>query len=290
MIRSFIFFAGEFRITLPIVFSNENWQHSMMAKTLELNPNGTFKRTKFSENLLGCIYYANVENETLRRQNFNFLIENNIPCWPNPKLLLEYDDRHLCLKKCIDAGLVKHSVLQTTYNKDIDFPTPFVLKTGNSHQGQNKFLINYIKELQPFEGIATIEPFFEGISCRVLWVGDVFYKLRFDNNENWIKNAVGAELDFYPTMPNAVIEHSKKVKDLFGLEICGIDYIVDEKKDDFHFLEYNYFPGLGLPIEESDKYIDDFFKMKMLSIEEASRTKSLDELLEITKELENENY
>jgi hypothetical protein len=271
MIRSFIFFAGEFKITVPIVFSNENWQHSMHAKILELNPYGSFRRQKFSENLLGCIYYASVSNADIRRQNFNFLIENNIPCWPDPKLLLEYDDRHFCLKKCIDAGLVKHSVLQTEYSKYIEFATPFVLKIGNDHCGEGKFLINDISELQPYDGIATIEPFFEGISCRVLWVGERYYCLRFDNETSWIKNSVGAELDFYPTMPSVVIEHSKKVKELFDLEVCGIDYIVDEEKNDFHFLEYNYFPGISLPKDESEPYIDDFFKIKMLDIEEQSK-------------------
>lgn len=285
MIRSFIFFAGEFRITIPIVFSNDNWQHSMHAKILETNSDGSFKRQKFSENILGCVYYAHVDNEDIRKQNYNFLIDNNIPCWPNPKLLLDYDDRHICLKKCIDAGLVKHKVLQTEYRKDIDFPVPFVLKTGNDHRGIGKALINDISELQPYDGIATIEPFFTGISCRVLWVGERFYCLRFDNKENWIKNAAGAELDFYPTMPNAVIEHSKLVKDLFGLEVCGIDYIVNEEKNDFHFLEYNQFPGLSLPQDDNEKYIDDFFKMKLLDVEENSRNKNLDQLLKLTDEL-----
>lgn len=264
MNRPFIFLSGEFRITLPLVFKHDNWQHSQSARTFELNVDKSFRRRNHDEHLLGCIYHAGVADDIIRRQNFSFLIDNNIPCYPDPRILFENDNRHLALKKVIDAGLISHNVIQSEYEVDIPMPYPFVVKVGNDHQGEGKFLVNNIKELPKWDGIASIEPFFDGISCRVLWIGDDWFQLRFDNNRSWIKNSSGAELSLYPEMPKEVIEHSSKVKQLFGLDVCGIDYIVG--KDGWWFLEFNCFPGLDLS-DRATEVVNSFFGNKMKWVE-----------------------
>lgn len=269
MSRPFIFLSGEFRITMPLVFRQEHdrWQHCMNARILESNSDGSFHRQNIDEYLLGCIYHAGVSDDTIRRQNFNFLIDNNIPCYPDPRKLLAIDDRHFCMRKVMDAWLNTNIVVQGEYDMCIPIEYPFVVKTGNEHQGQGKFLVKNESELPKWDGIATIEPFFDGISCRVLWIGDDYFTLRFDNDFSWVKNTNGAEVSLYPEMPLAVIEHSSKVKSLFGLDVCGIDYIVG--KDGWWFLEFNYAPGVDVS-DACTEAVNKFFGEKMKWVEEQS--------------------
>jgi hypothetical protein len=237
----------------------------MNARILELNDNKSFHRKNNDEKLLGCIYHADVSDDTIRRQNFHFLIDNNIPCYPDPRKLLAIDNRHVCMEKVIRANLHTNVVVQSKYTKDIPIQYPFVVKTGNEHQGQGKFLVRNELELPRWDGIATIEPFFDGVSCRVLWIGDDWFNLRFDNETSWIKNSSGAEASLYPEMPQGVIDHSRKVKELFGLDVCGIDYIVG--KDGWWFLEFNYAPGLDVS-NQATEVVNKFFGSKMKWVEE----------------------
>jgi len=265
MNRPFIFLSGEFRITLPLVFKFDHWQHCQSARTLELNDDKSFRRKNYDEKLLGCIYHASVSDDTIRRQNFNFLIDNNIPCYPDPKILRCIDNRHFCMKVVIGAGLNTNDVIQCEYGTNISLSYPFVVKTGNEHQGQGKILVRNESELPKWDGVATIEPFFDGISCRVLWIGDDWFNLQFHNDRSWIKNSSGAEMSLYPEMPQAVVDHSRKVKEVFGLDVCGIDYIVG--KDDWWFLEYNYAPGLDIS-DQATEVVNKFFGEKMKRVEE----------------------
>jgi|SRR5271165_1864883 len=265
MNRPFIFLSGEFRITLPLVFTRELWQHSQTAKTFYLNDDKSFHRYNTDEHLLGCIYHAGVSDDTIRQQNFNFLIDNNIPCYPDPRKLLAIDNRHVCMEKVIRANLHTNVVIQCEYTKDIPLKYPFVVKTGNEHQGQGKILVRDENELPKWDDIATIEPFFDGVSCRVLWIGDDYFTLRFDNDASWIKNTSGAEVSLYHEMPQAVVDHSRKVKELFGLDVCGIDYIVG--KDGWWFLEFNYAPGVDVS-DTCTEVVNKFFGSKMKMIEE----------------------
>lgn len=284
MNRPFLFLSGEFRITIPLVFARENWQHSMSSKILELNTDSSFRRKGHDERLLGVMYHANVENEFLRRQNLSFLADNGIPCFPDPKKLLGYDDRHLAMGMVIDAGLNTNRVIQGEYGVAIDLPYPFVVKAGNEHQGQGKFLVSREEELPKWEGVATIEPFFTGTSCRVLWIEDKPFRLKFENPNSWIRNSAGAELSLFPEMPNEVIEHSRKVKDLFGLDVCGIDYIVNEQSGTWWFLEYNQWPGLDVS-NDATPVVNDYLTRKMAWVEERSSKRALDELVRLSEEM-----
>lgn len=265
MIRPFLFLAGEFRVTQPLVFQHEPWQHTMTARRLVMNEDGTYRRdNNFSDRLQGSIWHASVDNEEIRRANLQFFIDNDLPCWPNPKILLSLDDRHVVMNRCINAGLISHQVVQGPMGIDIPFDYPFVVKTGNEHRGEGKHLVRNAEELPKWDGTATIEPFFEGISCRVLFIGDKHYGIRFDNEDSWIKNSCGAELTLWPEIPQNIIDHAKRVRDLFGLEVCGIDYIAGKSSN--HFLEYNQFPGLDID-DSIEPDVIQFFAAKMKEIE-----------------------
>ena len=245
MIRPFVFLAGEWAVTMPLVFSREPWQHSMTAKRLVANDDGTVRRDGVNERIQGIVYFASVDNTELHRTNLKLLASISFPCWPNPARLLEIDDRHIVISECVRAGLVDHEVRVIHPNTDIDLPRPFVLKTGNEHRGIGKHLIQEGDAIPKWSGLATAEPFFVGTSARVLIIGDHWFGIRFDNPTTWIKNAAGADLEMWPDIPQSAVDHAHKVHKHFGLEISGVDYVIDENGK-VHFLEINQFPGVGV--------------------------------------------
>ena len=248
MNRPFLFLSGEFRVTMPLVFSNEQWSHSMTARKLVLNEDGTFRRDNvYTERLTGVIYFADVENEEIRRHNLKFLINNKVPCFPNPKQLLLLDDRHRLMEVCVNKGLVGHDVCFLTHFPGIEVPLeyPFVIKEGNQHRGLGKHLVTSQEEIPEWTGVATLEPFFQGVSARALVLGENIWCLRYDNDSSWIKNSPGCEVSIWTDAPVALKEHARKIQREFELEVCGIDYIV-ESDGKIRFLEYNMFPGLDV--------------------------------------------
>lgn len=272
MKRRFLFMSGEWSVSVPLVLQDESWMHTNIAREIVKNPDGSYARLNIRENLEGLIYYASVDNEKLRRSNLERLARENVPCWPNPGKLRMLDDRFEVLKRCVDAGLVDHEVNFVTFGT---LPhsrrpeRPYVLKVGNTHQGEGKILITSYEDeqaLPPWEGIASVEPFFVGESYRVLFIGSDEFLLRYINDESWIKNSLGADVEQLDISSMSksfldVIAHARKVRDLFDLEVCGIDYVVDEHEK-FHFLEYNCFPGVGTS-EEIASSAKRLFRQKM---------------------------
>lgn len=239
--------AGEFAVTMQLVFTRESWSHTMMPKKLLQNEEGSFHRENVNELLKGLIYFASVDNQDTRRHNLDFIINNGYPCWPDPRIIRKWDDRHVLMQECIKCGLTtdKVDVISVDGLKDVlpSLKYPFVLKTENSHQGEGKHLIGVDTTLPEWEGLATVEQFYSGFSTRVLTIGAEVFGLRYDNEESWIKNSAGAEVEPWD-IPENVREHAARVHDHFGLEISGIDYVVEDNGE-FHFLEYNMFPGIA---------------------------------------------
>lgn len=285
MDKNHIFMSGEFKVSMKLVFSTLNWSHTMSANRLVLTKGG-FRRSNVSEVLKGVIYYHRTEDYDIELDNLNFLISNNFPCWPDPKQLLSMSDRHKVLKDCVDSGSVNHPVFQGTYgdyirnNEHYDLrisdkttypdlrrpkiPFPFVLKTGQEHRGEGKFLIEKEEDVPKWEEIASIEPFFIGQSCRVLFIGEKYFVIKYDNPNSWIKNSAGADVEIWEDYPKELSEHAKLVRDQFDLEITGIDYVVGT--DGIHFLEINQFPGLDIS-DESVEVARHLFKQKMDLVE-----------------------
>jgi glutathione synthase/RimK-type ligase-like ATP-grasp enzyme len=262
--------AGEWSVTQPLVFKDEKWSHTTIAKTFEKNDDGTFRRWGiYNERLEGLILYASIHNEDVRRSITQFAIDNNVACWPDPRRLQEIDNRFVVLKECIEAGLVEHPVefVEWQNRHQVTLKRPFVMKVGNLHQGEGKFLMKPEKddEIPEYAGIASVEPFFEGVSARALIIGDREFSLRFDNPTNWVKNSAGADVEEWKDAPTLMWEHARRVHQHFGLEVSGIDYIV-EKDGTPRFLEFNHFPGVGAT-DEIAKVATAFFREKMNFVE-----------------------
>ncbi len=266
MNRPYLFMSGEFRVTMPVVFENDSWSHTMSTSELIID-NGILRRAKiFTESLKGIILYADLDNKELERKNLQLIIDNSIPCWPNPKALIKMLDRHEVLQnsEIIDKRLF------ITHNEFKYFPFPFVVKTGNSHRGIGKFLVTNENELPFWEEIATIEPFYVGTSVRILIIGKKYYLYQYDNSNSWIKNSPGAEITVLDSknIPKNTLEHAFRLKEKFGLDIVGCDYVVDQLGN-FNFLEINQFSGLDV-FDEEVLEAKSFLRLKMLEIEKGS--------------------
>jgi glutathione synthase/RimK-type ligase-like ATP-grasp enzyme len=255
MNRPFLFLSGEAYTTLTLAFSKEKWQHTMSSSKL-VETGHFIKRHNFNNEVIkGVIFYADMDNKELELENLNIIKQKNIPCFPSPYILSNMIDRHYVLQQCCKAGFVNHDVTQIYYKDNLKFDYPVVLKTGNSHRGHDKYLI-INNEFPKWDGIATIEPYFNGESVRILIIGDKIFGLKLENYESWIKNAAGAEV--YPFNPSEnLINHAKAVANFWGLEIAGVDYILEDNGS-FHFLEINQFPGIAATdeiVESAKKFL-----------------------------------
>ena len=158
------------------------------------------------------------------------------------------------------------------------FEGTFVLKIGNTHCGEGKFLATKetISQVEPYEGVASVEPFFSGRSFRVLFLADREFVLHYTNENSWIKNSAGADVTGWPVENHhfstnmRMVQHARAVKDHFGLEVCGIDYILDDDNVP-HFLEYNCFPGVGAT-DEISAAAASLFSEKMKYVEELAKS------------------
>ena len=262
MNRPFLFLAGEYTVSLPIVFQRKLWQHTLSACEFEFSDN-SFHRKGICEDLIGLIFYADMDDKEKEQRNLELIIQYEVPCYPDPHILLSMIDRHVVLQDCYKAGLVNHNVEISLYE---DFTSlneigtnpsrnwikenKLVVKTGNIHRGENKFLYDSYEKVEPWIGLATIEPFFEGYSCRVLFIGDDFWLIRIDNEQSWIKNSPGASIVELQQcdLPEYIVNHARSVKKYFNLDIAGVDYVVNGEK--FYFLEVNQFPDLNVSDDE----------------------------------------
>jgi hypothetical protein len=235
----------------------------MTAKRLIIE-NEILHREKIHEKLSGVIFYADMDDKSIEIHNLMLLRDNLVPCWPDPRILLLMADRHKVLEKCVEYGFVNHRIVQGKFEDKPRLDFPFVLKTGTQHRGEGKYLIKSESDIPEWEGIASLEPFFEGDSIRVLIIGKNLFCIKLKNDKSWIKNSAGSDFDFIEKLPDALIDHALSVAYKFKLEIAGVDYILD--KDKFYFLEINQFPGIGA----SDEIIDTarrFLNQKMDYVE-----------------------
>lgn len=266
--RPYVFFAGEFKVSMPLVFSFDHWQHTSTAERLIVSNiddrDCVIRQRRPNDAVWGVVLYADVEDKSIELNNINVVIERNIPCWPNPHVLKKMLDRYDVLLECSQAGFIDHDIFvddKFTTTPLLHFP--HVLKMGNVHRGEGKYLINDVSDYPSITGKFSIEPFFKGDSIRSLIIGDDTFGIKVDNETSWIKNSSGADINEYK-LSNEIIDHSRQIAKHFGLDVAGVDYIVN--KEGHHFLEINQYPGLsGFDhIQDSAKK---FLKERMIKIE-----------------------
>jgi hypothetical protein len=261
----FLFLTGEPATTLPLLKTRPAWAPVLSAITFDVTAGRMRRRRSATDDFRGCIYFADVRDKDIERHNLGVLAGSAIPCWPDPAALLGVSDRHAAMARCVSAGLVEHPVVQARWTSEPLLPFPYVLKIGDEHRGEGKYLIRKAEDIVRWEGIATMEPFFDGESVRVLIVGDHAFGARIHNEGSWIKNAPGASLEPWDPGP-AIVDHARRAMAVFNLEIAGVDYVIDQGGP--RFIELNPFPRVGLS-RESAEIARGLFARKMDAIEAA---------------------
>lgn len=270
--RSFLFMSGESSVTALLAFSNPEWDHTTVPSILvqsEYVPKFIRRKNRPREILKGVIHYCDTSDKEIEINNLKLIINNNIKCWPDPVIMLKMTNRHAILEECKSAGFIEHNIFQGTYDEMYSYISsgkvvfPCVLKTGTEHRGLGKYLLNSIQDwfaLILFEGIGTLEPYFDGKSVRVLIIGEDIFCIETTNSESWIKNSPGGEIEKI-VLNQDIMQHAKNVSKYFNLDISGTDYIL-EPDGSFHFLEINQYPGVA-GFDDVERTAKEFFKQKM---------------------------
>lgn len=245
----YLFFTGEPAVTLPLVKARPSWTPVLSALTFDVTAGRLHRRRSASDDFRGAVYLADVRDKDIERHNLGALLRHRVPCWPDPEALLAVSDRHAALARCVAGGLVDHPVRQGLFSREPQLPFPYVLKIGEEHRGEGKHLIRSVADIPRWDGVASMEPFFEGQSVRVLIIGERAFGAALRNESSWIKSAAGGSFEAWePDL--AITQHARRAAGLFGLSIAGVDYVVDEAG--FHFIELNPFPRLGLSRESAE--------------------------------------
>jgi glutathione synthase/RimK-type ligase-like ATP-grasp enzyme len=280
MVRDFLFLSGESGLTLKLVFSRDDWMHSCSATRLVPTEDGFVRREIFPrEKLKGLVYLADVDDKQLSFENLCLLnqFKTKTVAWPRPQALLSCHDRFVIHDWLTKNKHIQHAtwsglwVNRLNALKEVN-SFPFVVKVGNTHRGQGKYLVKTLEEWNNFpkwDGVdALVEPFFEGISVRALKVGKRIWGIKTKNKNSWIKNSAGAEQNLV-RLDKEIRNHAQTVSEIMCLDIAGVDYIVD-KSGKFHFLELNQYPGLAHYGEKITKHVSEFLLKKMQEIENQS--------------------
>jgi len=262
----YLFFTGEPAATLPLLKERPAWAPVLSAITFDVKAGRLHRRRSASDDFRGAVYFADVRDKDVERHNLRLFCDHAVPCWPDPAALLAVSERHAALARVVAAGLVDHPVVQAQFSRQPLLPLPYVLKIGDEHRGEGKVLIRSASDIPSWEGIATMEPFFEGESVRVLLIGDCAFGVRIRNDDSWIKNSPGASVEAWEP-DGAIVAHAQRAMRLFGLEIAGVDYVIDS--NGFHFIELNPFPRVGLS-KESIGVAREMFRGVMDAIEARS--------------------
>lgn len=244
----FLFFTGEPATTLPLLRQRPAWAPVLSAITFDVTSGRLHRRGSATDDFRGAVYLADVRDKDIERHHLRAFADHAIPCWPDPAALLAVSDRHAALGRCVAAGLVSHPVVQGHFTREPRLPFPYVLKVGEEHRGEGKHLIRSAGDIPRWDGVATMEPFFEGESVRVLLLGERAFGARLHNEGSWIKSSAGASIEVWEP-GEAIVGHARRAMRLFGLEIAGVDYVIDPAG--FHLLEVNPFPRLGLSKESA---------------------------------------
>jgi hypothetical protein len=159
-------------------------------------------------------------------------------CFPNPRAMMDCRLRIPCLVRALQF---------TRYGLPLrGFASPYVYfssdeervaKWGNWHAGENKerFIGTWNSD-KP----ALIEHFLPGEAVRIVMVGEQAWQIR-QAGEDWLKSIHHEGAEFMELDPDLLAD-TKAIKDGFGLEIIGNDYIIGAETK--HLLEVNHIPNL----------------------------------------------
>lgn len=200
------------------------------------------------------IFYSYFENSMGFRKAIAL---SEAPSFPDVKKTILHDDKDLSFMICnqfeyendyvpIDTGVgyVPANIKVKLGNNNR------VIKQGNAHCGEGKFLASGEFES---EKDSLVESFVEGDSYRVLLILDKAWIIKYESDD-WRKNVGGTqtvkefkEQDFDFGI-NHIVNYSRQLSKKMGLDICGIDFVLNNNVA--RFLELNTYPGIPQELED----------------------------------------
>lgn len=240
---SFLFLSGEVSSSLPLCMRRKGWQHTTVARWMKAE-DGRVKYGALPTPFDAVLWYCSVDDIGTLERNLLVIQETGVPCWPDVNVMWKWRDRRTKLFHAVAQGFVESDVEFVHFDPDRVVNRDTVLKVGNVHVGEGKFLVKKGERLPYYINLATLEPFVEGRSVRAYVVGDLIAGVEYTNDESWIKNGPGADT-FEVELSSELQEHARRVHDFYEFPVSGIDYIV-RPDGTFRFLEHNHFPGVTL--------------------------------------------
>lgn len=162
------------------------------------------------------------------------------PCFPSARGMMDCRLKLPCLVRALEVtrfgGLLRGfaSAGATTYADGAR-----VAKWGDWHCGDNKARWAG-GGFTPTEAAWT-EPFVEGEAVRVVWIGERSWQIRMCG-DGWLKSIHHADAAFMAPDP-ALLADARALMEGFGLELVGVDYMVDGAGVP-HLLEVNHIPSV----------------------------------------------
>ncbi|MEM8531845.1 MAG: hypothetical protein AAGF95_13435 [Chloroflexota bacterium] len=161
------------------------------------------------------------------------------PCLPNAHGMMDCRLRFPCLVRALQhtqfgdplRGYIMAGVLFTV-------ESDHVAKWGNWHCGENKARFTGAWESTHD---ATIEPFLDGQSVRVVLIGDKHWQIKLEGSD-WLKSIHDSQAALMP-VDAELLADTRRVSKALRLETIANDYIVtaDGSK---HLLEVNHIPNV----------------------------------------------
>jgi hypothetical protein len=160
------------------------------------------------------------------------------PCLPNPRAMMDCRLKLPCLVRALQYTRFGDARGYASPYARFDSETERVAKWGNWHCGENKerFTGSWTAE-QP----SIVEPFLKGQAVRGVIIGERYWQIRLDGDD-WLKSIHHPNAAFMDTDEDLMCD-TWQVKDGFGLEIIGNDYIIAEDGTK-HLLEVNHIPNV----------------------------------------------
>jgi len=168
-------------------------------------------------------------------------------CLPNPRALMDCRLKLPCLVRALQYthfGSPSRGYPYTHFESDVER----VATWGNWHGGEHK---DRFTGTWTGENASVIDYFLKGQAVRVVMIGDQAWQIKLVG-DSWLKSAQHAAA--FMALDSGLLEDTRAIRDGFGLEIVGNDYMVGDDVTN-HLLEVNHSPNVTRFPELWDAYL-----------------------------------
>jgi hypothetical protein len=173
------------------------------------------------------------------------------PCLPDGRAMMDCRQRVPCLVRAARISAFAAAPRGFAFGGvELRVGRRGVAKYGERHCGEGKAVV----ESSWTADVPTlVEPFVDGQPVRVMLIGEQAWQIRL-GGETWLKSIHAPDADVMP-IDAALLADARRLADGFGLEVAGIDYIIDPAGVP-HMLEVNHIPNVDRFPAVRQAYLD----------------------------------